>query len=214
MNESQDDAARRLQDQAEAVRAYLVSVRGGAPLLSSTDARLLHGWLVRGVRIGAIVRGIDRAAERRLARKVRAPLSLASCRAEVENQQKHGGAWVRSARPLPGRGAPAADPRFAAVERLAAATTAAIAALPAAEADGFLTAACALAARFLEEAWELAPRDVLLEGAEARLEGARALFDDEAWAEALEATARDELRQRYPRLTATWIAQEAHGGLD
>lgn len=48
----------RTIEAAEAVRAYLVSVRGGAPLLSSADARLLYGWLREGCG-SAIVRAID-----------------------------------------------------------------------------------------------------------------------------------------------------------
>lgn len=216
MNGRDEAADERLHEAAEAVRAYLVSVRGGAPLLSGADARVLHNWLVRGVRIGAIVRGIDLVAAKRLAKRVRAPLSLVSCRGEVERQQKHAGAWWRRVRPrLPG-GAdiPPSDPRFAEVSGLAASAEREIAALDEPESERRATAACAIAARFLEEAWAVAPREALLAEAEVRLADARALYDDAEWDEAREIFARDGLRQRYPRLTATWIWEEASLGVE
>lgn len=213
MNGSEDAAEGRLQEAAEAVRAYLVGVRGGAPLLSGADAHLLHAWLVRGVRIGAIVRGIDLAAERRLAKRVRAPLSLVSCRAEVEKQQKRAGGWGRS---VASAGAPCApaDARFAAVTALAFAAERAIAGLLGRCADERGVAACAIVARFMAEAWEVAPQDVLLGEAELRLADARALYDDAEWDRAKDTFARDGLRQRYPKLTATWIWEEATLGVE
>ncbi len=214
MDEGQSARAERFVGHAEAVRAYLVSVRGGAPMLSSTDARILHDWLLRGVRIGAIVRGIDRTAQKRLAQKVRTPLSLASCRAEVEKQQKQAGAWVRGARPLAERGAEAADPRFAAVDALAATLDAELLALASDDAEARLVSACALAARFFDDAWGAGPRELLFAAAAERLADARSLYDDEEWEEAVEAMARDELRQRYPRFTATWLAREVYGGVE
>lgn len=216
MNGRDEVADERLNEAAEAVRAYLVSVRGGAPLLSGADARVLHDWLVRGVRIGAIVRGIDLVAAKRLAKRVRAPLSLVSCRGEVERQQKHAGSWWRRVRPaLPG-GAdmPAADPRFAEVSALAAGAEREIAALAERDPDRRAAAACAIAAQFLEDAWALAPREALLAEADARLADARSLYDDAEWDEAREIFARDGLRQRYPRLTATWIWEEASLGVE
>ncbi len=216
MNGRDEAADERLKEAAEAIRAYLVSVRGGAPLLSGADARVLHDWLVRGVRIGAIVRGIDLVAERRLARRVRAPLSLVSCRAEVERQQKHAGSWVRRARgaPLCGAASPSADPLFAEVTALSAAAEREIAALAEPNPDRRATAACAIAARFLDDAWALAPREALLVEADVRLADARSLYNDAEWDEAREIFARDGLRQRYPRLTATWIWEEASLGVE
>jgi hypothetical protein len=205
----------RLAETAEAVRAYLVSVRGGAPLLSSADARLLHGWLSGGVRLGAIVRAIDLVAERRQARRARVPLSLSSCRSEVLRQQAQAGAWVRRGGVRRVVAAPEeADARFAPVDRLAAATEAAVAALPAGDGERLVLAACALAARFVEEAWALSPQAVLRAEAEAALADARALYDDAAWEEAVASTARDHLRRRYPSLTATALWQELGPGLD
>ena len=211
-SEAVDD---RMAEAAEAVRAYLVSVRGGAPLLSSADARLLHGWLHGGVRLGAIVRAIDLVAAKRLARRVRAPLSLSSCRGEVLRQQQQAGRWVRSggSRPV---ALPAAsgDPGLAAVDKLAAAAERAVAALPESGAERRAIAACGIAARFHDEAWEAGPQARLLEEAAVDLVDARELYDEASWQEALVATARDRLRRRYPSLTATVLWQELAPGLD
>lgn len=203
----------RTIEAAEAVRAYLVSVRGGAPLLSSADARLLYGWLREGVRLGAIVRAIDLVASRRLAQRVRAPLSLVSCRTEVLRQQKQAGSWVRrgGARSVV---LASGDPRFAAVTRLAEATERAVAALAAEEPERRASRACALAAAFHEQAWQEAPQDLLLAEAAEALADARGLYDEAEWALALEATAREDLRRRYPSLTATALWQELGPGLD
>ena len=216
MNGSDDAAEGPLHEAAEAVRAYLVGVRGGAPLLSGSDAHLLHSWLLRGVRSGAIVRGIELAAERRLAKRVRAPLSLVSCRAEVEKQQKHAGAWVRGGRFAPAGSASSApgDARFAAVSALALAAERAIAALRVSSIEERGVAACLIAAAFWHDAWEVAPQDVLVGEAELRLADARALYDEAEWETAKEAFARDGLRQRYPKLTATWIWEEASLGVE
>ncbi len=205
----------RMIEASEAVRAYLVSVRGGAPFLSSADARLLHGWLRTGVRLGAIVRAIELVAAKRVAQRIRAPLSLTSCRAEVLRQQKQAGSWVRRGGPrsIPPLSA-AADARFAAVDALAEAAEAALASLNEPDAERRVALACSHAARFHEAAWEAAPQPLLLEDAAAHLADARPLYDDDAWEEALVATARDHLRRRYPSLTATALWQELGPGLD
>lgn len=198
---------------AEAVRAYLVSVRGGAALLSSADARLLYGWLQEGVRLGAIVRAIDLVAARRLAQRVRAPLSLVSCRAEVVRQQRQAGSWVRRGGTRPVARADG-DARYAAVERLAEAAERAVAALPGDDAARRAARACLIAAEFHDAAWQAAPQALLLAEAGEAMADARGLYDEAAWVEALEATARDALRRRYPSLTATALWQELGPGLD
>lgn len=195
------------------MRAYLVCARGGAPLLSSADARQLRDWLIRGVRVGAIVRAIDRVAQDRLARRVRSPLSLRSCRAEVEKQQKHAGAWVRAGGTS--RVSPtAAEPHFAEVDALSLRAEADIASLSRSDPERRALDACARAIRFFEEAWERGPRELLLAEAEGDLTYARGLYDDAEWEQMRECCARDRLRQRYPTLTATHIWQESALGVD
>lgn len=204
-----------LAEAAEAVRAYLVSARGGAPLLSGADARQLRDWLVAGVRIGAIVRAIDVMQARRVARRARTALSLTACRGEVEKQQKRAGAWVRAggvSRVAPA--APADDARFARVDGLAREAVADIAALAGVDAEARARRACARAARFFEDAWDAAPRESLLEEADAALAGSRSLYADAEWEEMRESVAREGLRRRYPHLTATHLWEESRLGLE
>ncbi len=195
------------------MRAYLVCARGGAPLLSSADARQLRDWLVRGVRVGAIVRAIDRVAKDRLARRVRTPLSLRSCRAEVEKQQKHAGAWVRAGGTSRVTSVPA-EPHFAEVDALSRRAEAEIAGLSTSDPERRALDACVRAVRFFEEAWERGPRELLLAEADRDLADSRALYDEAEWEQMRECFARDRLRQRYPTLTATHIWQERALGVD
>jgi len=69
---------------AEEVRAYLVSVRGGAPFLSASDGRLLVEWLDQGVPIAAVLSAIERTAHRRAGKNLRTRLTLRACKGEVK----------------------------------------------------------------------------------------------------------------------------------
>lgn len=64
-------------DAAEAIRAHLVCVRGGAPFLSPADTRILAQWLDQGHSVGAMIAAIDRVAENRRKRPTRLPFTLA-----------------------------------------------------------------------------------------------------------------------------------------
>lgn len=231
-----------LQANAEAVRAYLVSVRGGAPFLSSLDARLLRAWLEAGVRVGLVARAIDAVNRKRLAQRVRAPLALASCRAEVERLRRHpGGAAVRPRRrPAPGavapeRGlqaagepadgaapAPGEGPAETALEALPvppavaeqfAAARARVSATTGSP-EARLDAACALAREFFDGAWDLLDRPAWIAAAAADLADNRALYAEGEWAAVCEAWAREALRRRYAALTATRLWEELACGVD
>ena len=67
---------REHREAAEAVRAHLVSVRGGAVFLSPADALKLVGWLDDEVPVPDILRAIERAAEYRSKSRSRLPLGL------------------------------------------------------------------------------------------------------------------------------------------
>ena len=69
---------------AEEVRAYLVTVRGGAPFLSASDGRLLVQWLDEGVPVAVVLSAIERTAHRRAGRRRRTRLSLGACKGEVK----------------------------------------------------------------------------------------------------------------------------------
>ena len=69
---------------AEEVRAYLVTVRGGAPFLSAADGRLLVQWLDQDIPIAVVLSAIERTAHRRASKRRRTRLSLGACKGEVK----------------------------------------------------------------------------------------------------------------------------------
>ncbi len=71
-----DDPVAAARHAAEVVRRHLVSLRGGAPFLSAADGALLVRWLDEGVPLHRILRALETASDKRLARRVRAPLTL------------------------------------------------------------------------------------------------------------------------------------------
>lgn len=214
VSDDREDWAARREADAEAVRAYLVVTRGGAPLLSSTDAHLLYDWLEAGVRVGVMVRAIDLTAQKRLAKKVRAPLSLASCRAEVERLRR-GGRW---------RAVFAAAAAERAIEREVSVVNPAVEAsyeealsritrLDGQDVETKCERALAIGREFFEAAWAALDQGHAMAEAGESLADHRAAFSDAEWVEACEAVARDHLRRRYPRLTATSIWTEFGLGL-
>ena len=72
------------QENAERVRKYLVTVRGGAPFLSGADCRLLVQWLDDAVPIATILAVIDRVSDRRRVKRVRTRMSLTVCKGELK----------------------------------------------------------------------------------------------------------------------------------
>ena len=59
------------QDAAAQIVAHLVSLRGGAPFLSSSDARLLMSWLNQGVPVPLLLHALEEAAESRRKKRLR-----------------------------------------------------------------------------------------------------------------------------------------------
>lgn len=191
--------------QAEEVRAYLVTLRGGSPFLSPADGHLLVGWLEAGVPVGAILRSLDRAARARRARKLRAPLMLRHARQWLGRET-----GARATRLPADLGAlvPAAAELDPAGELLGQ-TRQQIAALDLEDPEARALAACACAARFFEALWALAPvREPLLAAAAAELAELAPEVEAGAFAALCEDLARYRLRERYPSLTATHIWTE------
>lgn len=186
-----DDVPVTHQQAAERVRHHLVVLRGGAPFLSSEDARLLLEWLDEGVAVARILEGLERAAVRRRERRVRAPLELRHARRYLRATSP------RRAPPLPAPVAaePVAGHPLAPVlralhgaradhPRLAAPLEALEAALRPRTAPDDLDAAVADLTAFWEAAWRTLGDD-----------GRRPWFDAarEAWADALDDASEDEL---------------------
>jgi hypothetical protein len=78
----------KLAAQAEEVRTYIVSVRGGAPFLSAADGRLLVMWLEDGITVARILAAVDQVAEKRRKKRTRGRLSLSACRRVVEGKKQ------------------------------------------------------------------------------------------------------------------------------
>ncbi len=71
-----DDVPNAYIEDAEAVRAHLVSLRGGAIFLSPADTLRLIGWFDKGVTVADVLRALERAAETRLKKRSRVPFGL------------------------------------------------------------------------------------------------------------------------------------------
>ena len=76
------------QNTAESIRGYLVSVRGGAPFLSSTDGQILVEWLDASISPAIICTAIDKVALRRRKKRVKSRLTLHVCRGELNKMFK------------------------------------------------------------------------------------------------------------------------------
>ena len=195
---------------AEEIRAHLVAVRGGAPFLSSADARLLVRWLDDGVSVAGVLQAIERAAEARRKRRSRLPLTLT--RAKVHLGRAPMLAHEPAARPA------GAHPFAAVCVELLARGEVALAgdllAIDATDHEEALRAALALVRPFLHTRWEALPkadRDARVRAACEEL-GALRLGEDELHALA-EEIVRDEIRREWPMLDAAHLFACAHAGV-
>ena len=85
---TQASSTEELGPLAEEIRAYLVEIRGGAPFLSGADGLLLLEWLEARVPVPLILACIDKVAERRRKKRVRSRLTLKACQGEVRKALK------------------------------------------------------------------------------------------------------------------------------
>lgn len=202
MSDDRRDGADRSAD-AEAVRAYLVHLRGGAPFLSGHDSRLLLRWMDEGVEVGRICQALDVAAEKRRKRRVKTPLAL-----------RNAATLVRQAQPMPPvasgalaeliqelRASPSEAERQAG-ERMAGLSQ---------DGEALIQAAVDIARETIEALWERADHPTLRAEAETELEALREVLKEADWERALEGVARDRLRQRHPLLSAKRIWDTVHG---
>ncbi len=197
-----DDLPAGLREAADRVVAHLAVLRGGGPFLSSVDARLLVGWLEEGVGAALIGTALERVAERRRARRVKTHLALRSCRAEVK-RLRSGAAGLAGTVAAPTTAPPPAEGDLAA---LAEATLAALDGL-AGPREVRAELAIEVVRRFHAEAWEMAAseHEALRTAAATELASFRADMDPAEWELTVEEVARDLLRQRFPRLSASAV---------
>jgi hypothetical protein len=199
--------------EVEAVRAYLVAARGGAPFLSGADGVLLLSWLERGVPVPAILSAIDKVSQQRRKRPVKSRLSLSALR-------KHLDRWAPGPSPtqVESPAAPAQDGAWSAFlalvlagpapedlaepwERLALRLRGIVPdAPPQARAEQAITAS----RLFFEEAWVADPlaQAALLEQARTSLAALEAGLPPALFRELQTEAARSILRDRFPQLGA------------
>ena len=186
--------ASSLQDQAETVRAYLVGLRGGGVFLSSSDAGLLRRWLQDQVPLWRILEGLDRAAEKRRAKRMRTPLSLQHAKPFV-GAGADGGLASERVSGLQGlveelRADPSGPVRELAAELACASSEE--------EAVRRIT-------RFHETRWESVDQHPWLARAEEELGDLKELVSEERFRALCVETARDLHRQQHPALCATRV---------
>jgi hypothetical protein len=202
------------QEAAEEVRAHLVSVRGGAPFLSSSDALTLLQWLDDEVPVSSIQRAIERAAEYRRKKHSRLPLTLTRAKRHL------GKAGKVAKTPTSPQSTPVQTglaPLVAALHDLAATDErrelllSCAARLAAAEGDA--EAQARLAARAFREFFDLAwaqlgdAQKAWLDAAVTELADLADVLDEAAIQRAAEELARDRLRRSYPMLTVATVWQ-------
>ncbi len=197
----EDGADLHWVEAADTVRRALVRLRGGSPLLSPSDERLLLRWFDRGVGVASILRALEVAADRRRARRVRAPLMLSHARLLLKSSPHAPVAAETVLVRIPEVAcAPAAPPAVAeALERLAAQVASLQGGPHDAHAVADQLADWALAAQ--DAAWR-GLDDAEREGLAARAAEALAdvvhLLDEGEESEVIETYARGLLRDAWP----------------
>ncbi|TNE86861.1 MAG: hypothetical protein EP330_19825 [Deltaproteobacteria bacterium] len=199
----------RRQRDAEEIRAHLVSLRGGAPFLSSNDGMLLEDWLDRGVSVGAILSALERCADSRRKKASRLPLTLSAAKRHLG---KPGTAVRRVIEERPQRGHRLL-PLIARVQELGGPGANALAdgllAVPTQDAEHALRASLACVRTFVEVRWNALDTPER----EARVATYLQLLelDPDEPASAGYATAlglaRDSLRRDWPWLNAATISE-------
>ena len=207
------DVPEEWRRQVDEVVAHLVGLRGGGAFLSSMDGRVLVRWLERGVPVAVIAVALDQVALRRRKKRTRTWLSLNACRRDV--RQLHA-EWL--ARITAGGGVIRAAAQAltwlpdASLEGEALAELDALFANRGEEDAELAENAMVVVRRFQAAAWEAARPEwpALLAEAEVELKDVRNVFDPADWPMAVEEVARDRLRRRHPRLTASAVWDRLH----
>jgi len=211
---------------AEEVRAHLVEARGGAPFLSAADGQLLLDWLDSGVPVPLILAAIDRVVIRRRKKRVRSRLTLKACKGEVAKALKKQAARntqgallaEASCAPVPD-GAPShASALHGLIEELECVEVASEMrqawrtllsdlrelAEEAPALEQATVRAIGAARDFQREAWSAmaAHHPSLRQAARVELAHLEGAVSERIFLELLEETARDQLRRRFPLVSA------------
>jgi hypothetical protein len=204
---------------AEAVRAYLVELRGGAPFLSGADSRLLVGWLEAGVPVPVITAALDLTAEKRRKRRgkgkpTRSRLTLSACRSTVEKQHRLPrsaratglSSWLGELRCM--EVSPDLSPaKGQLIETVSTITSG--------DPDSAGRAAIEACRSFQSAAWTAAAAeaDTLQAGARAQLAALESILDAGAFSAAVEEVARDMVHARFPLVSAKVVWDRLTAGV-
>ena len=197
-------------ENAETIRTYLISVRGGAPFLSGADCRLLIQWLDDQVPVPTILTTIDKVSAKRRQKRVRSRLSLSICKGTLNQligkskpkptsiKQSGLEEWLQALQFMR-----VSDELQEAHHALTASVQHLIASSSSDhnQKASELISACR---SFQDRAWECAFDDLveLQDAAEAELSDLKSLLRGQAWKDAVEEVMRDHVRQRYPIVNA------------
>lgn len=194
------------QADAEAIRAHLVALRGGAPFLSPNDARLLLRWLEEGVAVPTVLAALERAADNRSRKPSRLPFGLHLARPHLGKRASLDHGLVAD---------PDDHPLAAVAEVLRAAPTSegpgpaaladALLALPTDDPEALLRGALELARAFFDERWHALDPDERarrLDDAGEELGDLLLMLDEVEQERAREERVRDQLRRAWPCLHA------------
>jgi len=202
------------EEKAEAVRAYLVAVRGGAPFLSAADGRLLVKWIEQGISVARILAAVDEVAEKRRKKMTRGRLTLTACRRSIEGKKKTDPIQTPPEHNAPPNQSIDFSDYIVALKNMAVPETletarlgliGAIAALSKkADPERAATEAVSACRAFQETAWATAQAEhgALRKQALDELSALTGVLSPEALESAVEEVARDIVRRRFPLVSA------------
>jgi hypothetical protein len=202
------------EEKAEAVRAYLVAVRGGAPFLSAADGRLLVKWIEQGISVARILAAVDEVAEKRRKKMTRGRLTLTACRRSIEGRKTKDAEYIASNQAAPNSvtvdfsayidalqcmvvTAPLAGAQSTLIEHMTALSNTA-------DPERAATEAVSACRAFQETAWHTAQAEhqALRSEALQELAALRNVLSPEALEAAIDEVARDLVRRRFPLVSA------------
>ena len=197
-------------ENAETIRSYLISVRGGAPFLSGADCRLLIQWLDDEVPVPTILTTIDAVSAKRRQKRARSRLSLSICKGTLNKligksnikskaiEQSGLEKWLEALMFMQ------VSDELQGAHRTLTKTVRGLVQTQALDHNQKASELISACRSFQDCAWECAFDDLfeLQSAAEAELSELKSLLRGQAWKDAVEEVMRDHVRQRHPLVNA------------